>query len=173
MSTTKAKVKIGNNLGKECEFNKGAKQRDGLSTTLFILALHKAARKIDQQGKIYNKSSQICAYADDIAIIARTKRKLIEVYEELEEEPEQMGLIANCKKKIKYMIVPALEPKQKLEDLHIGEKIFEGVSNFKYLGNVIDNENKIIICVMEEIQAGNKAYYANLHSFKIKLISRN
>jgi hypothetical protein len=76
MSTTKAKVKDGNNLGKEFEFNKGVKHGDGLSTTLFILALHKAAMKIDRQGTIYNKSSQICAYADDIAIIARTKRKL-------------------------------------------------------------------------------------------------
>jgi hypothetical protein len=91
MSTTKAKVKIGNNLSKEIEFNKGVKQGDALSTILFILALHKAALKTDQQGTIYNKSSQICTYADDTAIIARTKRILIEVYEELEEEAEQMA----------------------------------------------------------------------------------
>jgi hypothetical protein len=99
MNTTKAKVKVGNNLSKEFEFNKGAKQGDSLSTTLFMSALHKAAMKIDQQGTIYIKSGQICAYADDIAIIARTNRKLIEAYEEFEEkEAEQMGLIVNCKK---------------------------------------------------------------------------
>jgi hypothetical protein len=60
-----------------------------------------------------------------------------------------------------------------LKDLHIGNKIFEGVSKFKYLGNVTDNENKISSRVMERIQAGNKAYYANLHPRKSKLISRN
>jgi hypothetical protein len=38
--------------------------------------------------------------------------------------------------------------------------------------DVID-ENKISSCVMERIQAGNKEYYANLHLFKSKLISRN
>jgi hypothetical protein len=54
ISATKAKVKVGNNLGKEFEFNKGVKQGDGFSTTLFILVLHKAAMKIDQQGTIYN-----------------------------------------------------------------------------------------------------------------------
>jgi sorting nexin-29 len=99
MSTTKAKVKVGNNLSTEVEFNKEVKQEDALSTTLFILALHKAAMKNDQQGTIYNKSSQICAYADNIAIIARTKMKLTKYTKELEQEAEQMGLIVNCKKK--------------------------------------------------------------------------
>jgi hypothetical protein len=81
MSTTKTKVKVGSNLGKKLEFNKGIKQGDGLSTILFILALTKAAKKIDRQGTIYNKPSQNCANADDIAIIARTKRKIIKICE--------------------------------------------------------------------------------------------
>lgn len=104
-NTTKAKVKVGSKVGKDFEFNKGVKQGDGLPTTLFILALHKATMKTDQQGTICNKSNQICAYADDIAIIGRTKRKLIEVCEEFE-ETEQMGLIVNCIK-TKYMIMSA------------------------------------------------------------------
>jgi hypothetical protein len=99
--------------------------------------------------------SHICAYADDIAIIARTKMKLIEVYEELKEEAEQMGLIVNCKR-TKHMIVSTLESRRKLEDVHTRNNIFEGVSNFKYLVNVTDNENKSSSCVSERIQAGNK-----------------
>jgi hypothetical protein len=58
------------------------------------------------------------------------------------------------------MIVSALESRRKLEELHVGNKTVEGLYNFKYLGDVIDNENKISSCVMERIQAGNKAYYA-------------
>jgi hypothetical protein len=84
-STTRAKVKVGTNLFKEFEFNKGVKQGDGLSTTFFILALHKVAIKTDQQGTIYNKSIQICDYVD-ISITARTKRKLIEVCETLKKK---------------------------------------------------------------------------------------
>jgi hypothetical protein len=42
MNTTKAEIKVGNNLSKV-----GVKQGDGLSKTFFILALHKAAMKID------------------------------------------------------------------------------------------------------------------------------
>jgi hypothetical protein len=43
----------------------------------------------------------------------------------------------------------ASELRRKLKDLYIGNTIFEGVSNFKYLGNVIDNETKISTFVME------------------------
>jgi hypothetical protein len=67
----------------------------------------------------------------------------------------------------------ASESRRKPKDLHTGNTIFGGVSNFKYLGNVIDNENKISSCVMERIQAGNKACYANLHILKSRIIARN
>jgi hypothetical protein len=47
---------------------------------LIPFCLHKAAMKIHQRGTIYNKSSQICVYADDIAIIARKKKETNRVY---------------------------------------------------------------------------------------------
>jgi hypothetical protein len=31
---------------------------------------------------------------------------------------------------------------RQIQNLKVGEKIFEGVSNFRYLGNVIDKERK-------------------------------
>ena len=76
MCHTKVRVKIDIQISTPFEFNKGVKQGDGLSTTLFILALHNAAQEIDQRCTIYTKSSQICAYADDIVIVTRSESRL-------------------------------------------------------------------------------------------------
>jgi hypothetical protein len=65
------------------------------------------------------------------------------------------GANNKVQKKTKYMIMSASESGQKLKDHHIGNKIFEGMSTFKYLANIIDNENKIGSCVMKRMQAGN------------------
>ena len=72
---TKAVVKVNNQKTKIFKFKTGIKQGDRLSTTLFIIALHKVIRKTEQRGTIFNKLSQVCTYADDVVLIARTKQK--------------------------------------------------------------------------------------------------
>jgi hypothetical protein len=61
---------------------------------------------------------------------------------------------------------------RKPHNLRTGNKEFEGVSEFKYLGNIIENNNRNDRCIKERIQTGNKADYANLQMLKSKIISR-
>jgi sorting nexin-29 len=114
LNHTKARVKIGSKLSETFEFSVGVKQRDGLSAVLFILALHHAVNKIHQRGSIFPKSSQICAYADDIVIVTRSKCRLIQMYEELAKEAEEMGLIID-ENKTKYMAASTSESRRKLQ----------------------------------------------------------
>jgi hypothetical protein len=46
------------------------------------------------------------------------------------------------------------------------------VSSFTYLGNVINKEGWISECVKDRIQTGNRAYAANYHMLKSKIIKR-
>jgi len=168
MCQTKARVKIDNQISATFEFNKGIKQGDNLSTTLSILALHNAAQEIDQRGTIYTKSSQICAYAEDVVIVTRSETRLRQEYREREEKPQQMGLIVN-QKKTKYMIVSATQIGRQIRNWKVGDKVFERVSSFKYLVNVTHKEGRISECVKDRIQVGNRAYAANRLMLKARL----
>jgi hypothetical protein len=86
MKGTKAAVKINKRKTQTSEFKTGVTQGYGLSTTVFIIALHKVIRKMDQRGTIFSTSSQICAYADDVVLITKTKQKLTQMYEHLKTE---------------------------------------------------------------------------------------
>jgi hypothetical protein len=93
-------VKIKDKLSQEFDFNMGVEQGDGLCATLFIMALHDAMKNVDQRGTIFTKSSQICVYADDIAIVARSENKLIQVHKNLEIYTLKLRLMVNTMKTI-------------------------------------------------------------------------
>jgi hypothetical protein len=75
-------------------------------------------------------------------------------------------------RKTKYMIMSTSESRSKPQDLEVEGKLFTGVSSFKYLGNMINNGDRNDNFVKERIQAGNRAYFANLSTLKSKIISR-
>jgi hypothetical protein len=82
-----------------------------------------------------------------------------------------MGLIMN-EKKTKYMIVYAIQRGSQTQNWKAGDKVFERVSSFKYLGNIINEDGKISECIKDRIQAGNRTYAANHHMLKSKIIRR-
>jgi hypothetical protein len=59
------------------------RQGDPLSATLFNLVLESVIRKLELRSDISSKVIQINAYADDIALIARTKKALIETFNQI------------------------------------------------------------------------------------------
>jgi len=57
-----------------------------------------------------------------------------------------MGLIVN-EKKTKYMIVSATQKGQQTQSWKVGDKVFERVSSFKYIGNVIYTQKEGLVNV--------------------------
>lgn len=91
----------------------------------------------------------------------------------MEEKGKGLGLILN-ESKTKLMKFSTSKERRSIEELpnKIDDKKFEGVSQFKYLGEVLTNTGKTSDAIRERIQIGNKAYFANQTLLKSKLITR-
>jgi len=103
-----------------------------MSTVLFNLVLEAALLKTDLRGNISTRNKQLCAYADDVVIIARTQKALKETFITLQKEAEKLGLIINTNK-TKYMQVTRKTNIIK-QDIEVAGKSYEEVKQFIYLG---------------------------------------
>lgn len=74
--------------------------RDPLPALLFNLALKKIIRGsgVNAKGTIYNSNHQCIAYADDVALIARTLKRLQKTIKDLNHKANKMGLSINQSK---------------------------------------------------------------------------
>ena len=79
-----------------------------------------------------------------------------------------MGLIV-IEEKTKYMIVSATQKGRQTQNWNLGDKVFENVSSFIYLGNDLNNEGRISECVKDRIQLGNRVHAANCHMLKLRV----
>jgi sorting nexin-29 len=96
----RCRVKIHNNLLKQCDTSTGLRQGDALSCILFNLALETVITdsEIETKGTIYNKSTQILAYADDIVVVGRSTYALKETMKKLMKAAQVIGLTVNMQK---------------------------------------------------------------------------
>ena len=137
----KARVLVDGYCGEEFNLNRGVRQGDALSATLFNLTLHCVLESIVDNGIITYKSKHLCAYADDIVIMARNINELKEVFLKLISAAQQLGLEINCQK-TKYMIISAEERRRHRNNITVENMTFENVDSFVYLGSEINNRNK-------------------------------
>jgi hypothetical protein len=91
---------------------------------------------LQTNGTIFNRQTQILAYADDIDIIGRSQAAVREAYLALEREANKVGLKIN-ESTTKYMIAAGTD--RMIRDVGhsvvLGDKTFEVVKEFVYLDN--------------------------------------
>jgi hypothetical protein len=100
VENTNSQIRIQSDLSDPITTKKGLRQGDSLACLLFNLALEMVVRKagIQTNRTIFYKLVQILAYADDINIVAKTRKALQEAFLSLERAAREMGLRINEEK---------------------------------------------------------------------------
>ena len=175
LNGVKCCVKLQGELSPPFETREGLRQGDALSTLLFNITLEGIVRRagVDNRGTIYNKSTQILAYADDVDIIGRNVRCVKEVYLALERAANNVGLRVN-EAKTKYMIASKKSHTEHAigQNISIGDKNFEVVDEFVYLGALVRGDNDISLEIKRRIFAANRCFSGLRKHLKAKNISR-
>jgi hypothetical protein len=93
---------------------------------------------------IYNKETQLLAYADDIYIVGRSQPAVQDAYLAFEIEAAKVGLKINTQK-TKYMIAAWNDRtiRDMRQSVAIGDKHFEVVKEFVYLGSLVTPTNDV------------------------------
>ena len=172
ITQSKGKIKIDNDYSEIFRINSGVRQGDGLSPTLFNIALEKTLDKIEDLNLGINigKKINILAYAHDIVITADNENDLKSIYKTLKIEAEEVGLLINPTK-TKHMLI-SRNNKNNNKNLIIDNISIESVKEFCYLGVLINNRNEEEQEIKYRIMKANRAYFDLNKVLASKLISR-
>jgi len=133
------------------------RQGDALSSVLFDLVLEAITRKLNITRHIGTKSTQIFAYADNVAILSRNKNALKDALGNIESEARERGLLIN-KNKTKYMEVTRTLVNG--NHLQCGKYEFEHVKELSYVGSQLNQTNSANREIQARIISGNRYYYS-------------
>jgi hypothetical protein len=164
-------VKLPGNLTEYFEVKNGVRQGDALACLLFNLALEWSIRDsgINTRGTIFTKSVQLLAYADDIVIIARTKKALTDAFTAIERSAIKIHLSVN-ESKTKYM--PVCKTTESLNLLEIENYHFERVDGFNYLGSNVNCQSNLDTEIKQRTVAANRCLNGLRNFLRSKLVKR-
>jgi hypothetical protein len=154
------------------DINNGLRQGDALACLLFNIALEKAIRQLNirMNGTIFNRSTQILAFADDIVIVGRSMRDMVQCFTRLADAASELGLVVN-EEKTKYMLV-SKNPRNIQEIIQINNHTFEQVKEFTYLGSLVNATNTTSDEIKRRIAIANRTVHGLQRHLKNKNIKR-
>jgi hypothetical protein len=170
LNETYSNVHIGKHLS-DFPIHNGLKQGNALSPLLFSCALEYGIRKVqdNQVGLKLNGTRQLLHYADDMNLLGDNIDTINKNTQTLIDASKEVGLVVNVEK-TKYMLVSRDQNAGHNQDIKIGNRSFENVSQFKYLGTTITNQDLIQEEIKRRLNSANAHYRSvqNLLSSRLR-----
>jgi hypothetical protein len=85
---------------------------------------------------------------------------------------KEVGLEVNTEK-TKYMLLSRHQNAGQNQDIKIGNRCFENVAQFRYLGTTIRNQNLIQEEIKRSLNSGNACYHSVQNLLSLRLLSKN
>jgi hypothetical protein len=150
--------------------------KDALSALLVNFALEYAIRKAkeNQEGLTLNRKFQLLVYADDVNLLGdnvdTTKRNT----ETVIDASKDVGLEVNAEE-TKYVLLSRHQNAGQNHDIKIGNRCFENVAQFRYLGTTATYLNLIQKEIKKKFLSGNASFIQSrtFCLFFFCLISKN
>jgi hypothetical protein len=112
-----------------------------------------------QVGLKLNGTHQPLAYADDVNLLGANVDTIRNNTETLIDAIKEVGLEINVEK-AKYMVLSRQQNVGQNRGIKIGNRSFENVSQFKYLGMTVKNQNLIQEETKRRLNSGNACYHS-------------
>jgi sorting nexin-29 len=174
LNETYSKVCIGKHLSESFLIQNGLKQGNALSPLLFNFALEYAIRKVQETQvrlKLYG-THQLLAYADDVNLLGDNIDTINKNTETLIDASKNVGLEINVEK-TKYMLLSHHQNVGQNGDIKVGDRSFENVSQFKYLGMTVTSQNFIQEEIKMRLNSDNVCYHLVRNLLSSCLLSKN
>ena len=137
---TNSCVKVNNSFTEWFETLVGVRQGDSLSPTLFSVFVNDLAQGIKELGlgiELENVKLPILLYADDVALLSDNEQDMQTMLDYVANWCKTWGMKINMTKS-KVMHIRKKGTERTVYSFKIGEKLVEYVSEYKYLGVIMD-----------------------------------
>jgi hypothetical protein len=174
LNETYSKVRMGKHLPERFRTRNGLQQGDALSALLFNFALEYAIKKVheNQVGLKLKGTHQILAYTADVILLGDNIDTIKKNTETLTDASKGVGLEINAQK-TKYMLPSHHHSVGQNQDIKIANKSYENVSQFRYLGMTVTNQNLIREESKRRLNSGNACHHSVQNLLSSHLLVKN
>jgi hypothetical protein len=152
----------------------GIKQRGASSQLPLNFALEYAITMVqgNQVGLKLNGARQLSVYAEDGNLLGDSIDTIMKNTPTLIDASKEVGLEVNTEK-TKFMLLSRHQNRGQNHDITLGNRSFDNVAQFRYLGTTITNQNLIEEVIKRRLKSSNDCYHSAQNLLSSRLLSKS